>query len=187
MSGRKARHIEHLGDYCLDLPGAFLRVERRFWPDDTSCLSIMKYGQRKSDGVITAWFQPQYTQVPWDLAEPFRLSLLGALAVGQSVIPGGPSCVAHLGDFPLDLPDCFLRLEREWKENGACWLWITKYGPRPSDGLVTAWHPSQFCMIPWVLAGDFAAALPAAIERGDRAVIPERAPGRRRLLTNGVA
>ncbi|MFZ5815331.1 MAG: hypothetical protein ACOY93_08500 [Bacillota bacterium] len=68
MSKSKAVKIDHLGDMPLDLPGAFLRFERRHWPDGTSCLHIAKWGTQPETGRPAPWWPPQYTQIPWEMA-----------------------------------------------------------------------------------------------------------------------
>lgn len=63
-----AVRVDHLADIPLDLPGAFLRLERRYWADGTSCLHIAKWGHQPETGRPAPWWPPQYTQVPWALA-----------------------------------------------------------------------------------------------------------------------
>lgn len=63
MSKSKAVRIDHLVDLPLDLPGAFLRLERHYWADGTSCLHIMKWGTQSTTGKVAPWWPPQYVQV----------------------------------------------------------------------------------------------------------------------------
>lgn len=182
MSQQKAIHIATLHDFPLDVPDCWLRVERRFWENGTSCLHVYKRGRRKSDGIITGWSQPQYTQLPWECAGAFHERLAALIGEGNRL--GQPLKLPftfHLGGFALDLPNCFLRIEKEYKRDGTPWLWVTKWGPRPSDGVVTAWNPSQYSMIPWHLAEPFAACLPGLIEEGARVELPTQAVRRLRI------
>jgi hypothetical protein len=84
---RKAVRIDHLGDMPLDLPGVFLRVQRRHWDDGTSCLHIAKWGTQPETGRKAPWWPPQYTQVPWRLAGPLVETLDKALLVSVDTTP----------------------------------------------------------------------------------------------------
>lgn len=75
MSKSKAVKIVPLVDVPLDIPGAFIRMERRFWKDGTSCLHIMKWGIQPNTKVASPWWPLQYIQIPWEIAELFICSL----------------------------------------------------------------------------------------------------------------
>ena len=61
-------YLEHLADIPLDIPGAFLRLERYWWRDGTSCLHIAKWCVQPETNRVAPWWPPQYTQIPWELA-----------------------------------------------------------------------------------------------------------------------
>ena len=73
MSKRAAVRIDHIGDYPLDLPGAFVRAERRYWADGTSCLHLAKWGYQQNRGCSSPWQPLQYLQVPWELVEMYAV------------------------------------------------------------------------------------------------------------------
>lgn len=75
----KAVKVEHLADIRADLPGVFHRVERRWWPDGSSCLHIAKWGPRPGDGRVVPWWPPQYSQLPWEQVPVFMTEVLTAL------------------------------------------------------------------------------------------------------------
>ena len=50
MSKRKAVRIDHIADLPTDLEGVFLRIERRWWADGSSCLHICKWGTQPETG-----------------------------------------------------------------------------------------------------------------------------------------
>lgn len=79
MSKRAALRVDHLGDVPLDLPGVFLRIERRWWVDGTSCLHIAKWGVQPERGTAAPWWPPQYVQVPWEIGPELvrRLIVMG--------------------------------------------------------------------------------------------------------------
>lgn len=66
MSKRKAVKVDHICDLRLDRPDMFLRIERRYWADGTSCLHIAKWCKQPKRGAFAPWSPPQYTQVPWE-------------------------------------------------------------------------------------------------------------------------
>lgn len=76
MSKRKAIRVEHLGDVPLDLPGACLRIERRHWPDGSSCLHIAKWSRQPQTGRLAPWHPPQYLQLPWELARALGAAIM---------------------------------------------------------------------------------------------------------------
>lgn len=78
MSKGKAVRVDHLCDLPLDIPGAFLRIERRHWADGSSCLHIAKWGIQPTTGRPAPWWPQQYTQVPWELAERLGATILDA-------------------------------------------------------------------------------------------------------------
>lgn len=84
MSKRAAVRVDHLSDMPLDLPGVFLRFERRFWADGTSCLHIAKWGTR--DGKVSPWWPLQYVQVPWELHRSLLVYFADATLVGGAGI-----------------------------------------------------------------------------------------------------
>ncbi len=67
MSKRAAVKIEHIVDLPLDKPGFFLRLERRYWQDGSSCLHIAKWA-RNGAGKATMYYPLQYVQVPWEMS-----------------------------------------------------------------------------------------------------------------------
>ena len=79
MTKQTAERVQHLTDVPLDLPGVFLRVERRWWADGSSCLHIAKWGVQPKTGRSAPWWPQQYTQVPWALGEPLLAALEGAV------------------------------------------------------------------------------------------------------------
>lgn len=78
MSKAKAVKIDHLADIRLDIPGAYLRIERRWWENGTSCLHVAKWGIQPRNGKPAPWYPQQYTQVPWELAETLGTAILEA-------------------------------------------------------------------------------------------------------------
>lgn len=79
MSKRAAIRVEHLADLPLDIPGVFLRLERRYWADGSSCLHIAKWGVQPTTGRPAPWWTPQYIQLPWELGTLFSAELDWAL------------------------------------------------------------------------------------------------------------
>lgn len=65
MSKRKAVRVDHLADIPLDVPDMFLRLERRYWPDGTSCLHICKWSFQPKRQKLAPWWPLQYVQLPW--------------------------------------------------------------------------------------------------------------------------
>ena len=63
----KAVKTEFIADCPTGKPGCFLRIERRYWEDGTSCLHVAKYGYVK--GKLRAWWPPQYMQIDWEKRE----------------------------------------------------------------------------------------------------------------------
>lgn len=64
MSKAAAVKVDHIADVPTDLPGVFLRVERRHWKDGSSCVHIAKWGTQKS-GRKAPWIPLQYIQFLW--------------------------------------------------------------------------------------------------------------------------
>lgn len=81
----KAIKIDHIKDVPLDIPGAFLRFERRHWKDGTSCLHIMKWGTQPETGRQAPWWPLQYVQVPWDLRYAFTVFDTSSTSVPKRV------------------------------------------------------------------------------------------------------
>ena len=67
MSKAAAVKVVHLRDIPLDRPGMFLRVERRYWADGTSCLHIAKWGLQPARQRPAPWKPLQYIQMPWEM------------------------------------------------------------------------------------------------------------------------
>ncbi|WP_374712263.1 hypothetical protein [Symbiobacterium terraclitae] len=80
MSKSKAVKVDHLSDMPLDLPGSFLRIERRHWPDGSSCLHIAKWSRQPNTGRPAPWMPQQYIQLPWEYAEALGLTILDGVA-----------------------------------------------------------------------------------------------------------
>lgn len=68
MSKRAATRIEHLIDIALDA-GYFLRLDRRYWADGSSCLHIAKWGTQPNTGRDAPYKPLQYVQIRWEIAE----------------------------------------------------------------------------------------------------------------------
>lgn len=83
MSKPKAVQVDLLADLPLDIPGAFLRLERRYWPDGTSCLHIAKWGRQPETGRPAPWWPLQYVQVPWGLGAMLAKALIAAVRDGR--------------------------------------------------------------------------------------------------------
>lgn len=83
MAREKAVRVEHLVDVPTDKPGVFLRAERRFWSDGTSCLHIAKWGTQPS-GRKSPWIPLQYLQVPWELAS----AVMDDIRIGLADVQG---------------------------------------------------------------------------------------------------
>lgn len=79
LSKSKAVRVDPLGDTPLDIPGAFIRAERRHWADGTSCLHIAKWGIQPKTGRPAPWWPLQYIQIPWELAGTLTEVLKNAL------------------------------------------------------------------------------------------------------------
>lgn len=79
-SKSKAVRVDHICDVPLDIPGAFLRFERRFWADGSSCLHIAKWCVQPNTGRTSPWWPPQYTQVPWEMAQEVGLTITEAVS-----------------------------------------------------------------------------------------------------------
>lgn len=64
---------ELMGEIELDSIGdgkkTVLKAFRKWWPDGSSCLDIIKYC-RGADGDMAYW-PTQHIQIPWNLSEPF--------------------------------------------------------------------------------------------------------------------
>lgn len=80
VSKPKAIRVEHLADVPLDMPGMFIRCERRHWDDGTSCLHAAKWATQPNRGHPAPWMPQQYIQIPWPQAPEFVRTLLLALA-----------------------------------------------------------------------------------------------------------
>lgn len=78
MSRQAAVRLDHLCDRPLDRPGLFLRLERRWWADGTSCLHVAKWSRQPNTGNLAPWWPQQYLQVPWELAEQLGATVLDA-------------------------------------------------------------------------------------------------------------
>lgn len=106
MSKRKAVRVQHLCDIPLDLDGVWLRLERRWWPDGSSCLHIAKWGIQRETGRPTPWWPPQYTQVSWDVAQELGAIIreVTARSHDDGDRPAVAGCQAQHGADANDLP-----------------------------------------------------------------------------------
>ncbi len=71
---KKFTKREFIGARYLDIidgnKSVSLRAFRKWWPDGSSCLDIMKYVYDPGRG--KQLYQPlQHIQIPWDIAAPF--------------------------------------------------------------------------------------------------------------------
>lgn len=89
MSRQAAVRVDHLCDLPLDRPGLFLRLERRHWPDGTSCLHIAKWGVQPETGRPAPWWPLQYVQIPWELAEQLGSAIVEAATRAERGRTGG--------------------------------------------------------------------------------------------------
>lgn len=80
VSKRAAVRVHHLADVSLDRPGTFLRLERRWWPDGTSCLHLAKWAVQPGRSCAAPWWPLQYVQLPWDLVPALAAALGDATA-----------------------------------------------------------------------------------------------------------
>lgn len=64
---RRAVKIEPLGSVPGDLPGTEWRVERRHWPDGSSCYHAVLWGE--VNGVVKPFYPVKMIQIPWEDAE----------------------------------------------------------------------------------------------------------------------
>lgn len=83
MSKEKAVRVEFLADLPLDIPGVFLRLERRHWADGTSCLHIAKWGTQPETNRPAPWWPLQYVQMPWELGKKLATALTAATRIQE--------------------------------------------------------------------------------------------------------
>lgn len=81
----KATKVDLIKDIPLDIPGAFLRFERRHWKDGTSCLHVMKWGTQPETGRQAPWWPLQYIQVPWELREKIQVNKMNIRSFSDNV------------------------------------------------------------------------------------------------------